>query len=298
MLAAKVLQRAGCEVLPVTFVSAFFGATQAKDSAAILNLPLIVHDLTAAHLQIVKHPQLGHGKNLNPCLDCRSLMLQSAERIRQERKAHILATGEVLGQRPFSQNKNAFARVEKIANLAGKILRPLSAQLLPATTFENEGLVEREQLEAISGRSRKVQQQLAAKFAIKHFPHPAGGCILTNPQFAQRGAALLESFPRCTAQDFQVLRLGRCFIFKDFFLVLGRNESENASIESFARAHFPEQFLLRMKNAPGPTCLLRFFADRDKIESQALQSAQGKILEFSKKASAGKIEFAIERLGS
>jgi len=316
------LQNAGVEVFLLNFVSAFFDSSRAIKSAAILNLQknLIVENFTAPHLQIVKNPPSGWGKNLNPCVDCRALKLKIAEKIRAKKNCEILATGEVLGQRPFSQNKNAFARVEKITNLQNKILRPLSAQLLPPTDFEISGKISREKLEKISGRSRKSQLNLAKKFGIENFPTAAGGCILTDPKFAERGKKLLEISQNARAVDFQILKFGRFFVFENSAIILvGRNFAENLELKSRATAG---DFLVKMKNAAGGTALVRFFdfanqkfqneklprpACRqagipDKIFSKnfsgmtnVLNFAAGKVREFSKFKNEA-VEFEFEKV--
>jgi len=290
MLAAKILQNAGVEVFLINFVSAFFDSKRAQKSAQILDLQknLIVENFTSAHLKIVKNPPSGWGKNLNPCVDCHSLMLKCAEKIRVEKKIDILATGEVLGQRPFSQNKNAFLRIEKLTNLRGKILRPLSAKILTPTKFEISGKIDREKLEKISGRSRKRQLELAKKFKIENFPNASGGCILTDPQFSKNCKKLLEIFPAVTGEDFQILKFGRFFVFENLAVILvGRNAEENSELKLRAKT---QDFLVKMKNFPGPTALVRFF-DKSKFEQKCLEFAATKVQFFSSRAREKKVEF-------
>jgi len=133
ILAAKILERQGIEVSALTFVSFFFDARQAKKSAKENGIKLIIRDISTPHLKIVRNPQFGRGTGMNPCIDCHLLMLKIAKKILREKKFKILATGEVLGQRPMSQNIRALQLIEKRANLEGKVLRPLSAVALSET---------------------------------------------------------------------------------------------------------------------------------------------------------------------
>ena len=158
-----------------------FGPEAAVRGRAILDIPLRVEEITASYMErVLTRPRYGYGKNMNPCIDCHGLMLREAGALMDKLGAQFLFTGEVLGERPMSQNRNALRSVEKLAGLQGRILRPLSAQLLPETTPEKDGSVDRSRLLAIEGRSRKPQMELVEKYGIKEFPEPAGGCLLTD----------------------------------------------------------------------------------------------------------------------
>jgi tRNA U34 2-thiouridine synthase MnmA/TrmU len=177
MLAVKLLQEQGIAVQGIAFSSYFFSTKQAQKSARQLGIKLIEKDISQKHLSCVKQPQFGYGKALNPCIDCHLLMLKEAFNILQKKGFNILATGEVLGQRPFSQNRFALEQIEKTASLKAKILRPLSAKVLAETEYEKKKQVNRAKLEGIKGRSRRCQIKLAKKFNIKEFPSPAGGAF-------------------------------------------------------------------------------------------------------------------------
>lgn len=254
ILAAKILQEAGLTVTLLSLESYFFNAKQAEKSARQLNLPLIKKDFSEIHLKIVKTPVHGYGKAMNPCLDCHGLMLKEAKKIALEKKIDIIATGEVLGQRPFSQNANALKKIEKIADLENLILRPLSAQLLKETDYEKSGLVARQKLLAVSGRSRKKQLILAEKFGIKKFPAPAGGCLLAEKEFGKKLKQLLASTRKLIPSDFALIKFGRHFWEKSTHLILGRNKEENRHLEKLVNKN---DILIKRKDKLGPTALIR-----------------------------------------
>ena len=155
ILAAKILEEQGIKLLGLTFKSYFFNEKEAKESARKIKLPLKVIDFSKEHLQIVKNPKYGYGKAMNPCLDCHILMLKIAKRLMNKEGFHFVATGEVLGERPMSQNKEALKLIEKRSLLKGYLLRPLSAKLLEPTIPEMSGLVNREKLLDISEKITK-----------------------------------------------------------------------------------------------------------------------------------------------
>src|SRR3989304_5913858 len=117
--------------------------------------------------------------------------------------------------------------IEEEAGLKGRILRPLSARLLPETEAEKKGLVDRAKLLKIRGRSRKPQIKLAAEFNIKDYPCPAGGCLLTDKEFANKLRDLFGHRKRCSLADVLLLKVGRHFRFGENKIIVGRNEAEN-----------------------------------------------------------------------
>ena len=244
MLAARVLMDQGVKVIGICFSSNFFNCERARESAKELKINLIEEDLSEKILSIVKCPSCGYGKNMNPCIDCHSLMIREAGKyLKPEIKKEweivspealsllgeapkgedifdFIATGEVLGQRPFSQNKEALLRVAKMAG--AEVLRPLSARLLPETAMEKKGLVKREKLLNIEGRSREEQIKLAGKFGIKDYPSPAGGCLLTDPEGSKKVLDIITYCPDCKTEDVELLKHGRVF-----WLKIGNNKAEN-----------------------------------------------------------------------
>ena len=182
----------------------------------------------------VRNPRFGYGKNMNPCIDCRIFMLQEAARFMRSVDADFVVTGEVLGQRPMSQMRNTLNLIVKQADLRGLLLRPLSAGLMPPTIPEQKGLVDRDQLEAISGRSRKRQIELAGQFGLEDYTSPAAGCLLTDRGYSVRLKDLFDHEENFTDDDIALLRIGRQFrISPQLKLVIGRNESDNETLEKY-----------------------------------------------------------------
>ncbi len=255
ILAAKILQNVGCEVAALTFETPFFKAEKAVVAAKDLGIEIIVKDISQIHFKLLRDPPYGFGKNMNPCIDCHGLMFSLAKKIADEESFQIIASGEVLGQRPFSQNRNALQLVEKISELKNKILRPLSAKLLPETEYEKSGLISREKLLDFSGKNRKPQLALAAEFGICEFPTPAGGCLLTDPGFSKRLKILLERDSAAAPANAELLKTGRFFPFGEkSFVMIGRNSSENEKLQSSKN---PEVYLVKMRDFVGPTALIR-----------------------------------------
>jgi len=176
-----------------------------------LGLRFEIIDFSLKHIALVKNPLTGFGSNVNPCIDCKLAMFQAAKAYMEEIGACFLVSGEVIGQRPMSQRKDVFNRIEKIAGLKGRILRPLCAKLLEPTIAEEKGWVKRDLLYDIQSRSRKKQAALAEKFEIKTYPNPGGGCLLTDPGYSRRIKDLLKYQPDFSAADVALLRLGRHF---------------------------------------------------------------------------------------
>ena len=172
-------------------------------------------DFSPEHFELVKNPKHGRGKNMNPCIDCHSMMMNYAGELLEKYEADFIITGEVLNQRPMSQNRQALDIVKKESGFKDKILRPLCAKNLQPTEMELNGLVDREKLMKISGRSRKVQMALAEEWGIKEYPSPAGGCRLTEPGYALRLKDLLGFNSTPNENELSLLRYGRHFRTKD-----------------------------------------------------------------------------------
>ena len=261
LLAVKLVEEQGVEVLPLHMVTSFTGK---KDPGFLRDLErlygLRVHkvvDLTREFLPLLLNPPHGFGKNMNPCIDCKILFLRKAREIMEEEGASFVITGEVLGQRPMSQRGPVLRLIEREAGLEGLLLRPLSARLLPPTIPEREGWVDRDRLEAIQGRGRKRQMELARKYGWHRIPSPAGGCLLTDPGYSRRLKDLMDHLPPGelpSLRDVRLLQLGRHFrLSPGAKMVVGRREGENALIQSLAGE---EDILLVPKGFPGPTGLL------------------------------------------
>ena len=242
LLAAKIVKDQGVDVQGVCFFFQFDQLAEKYHSGAIKNLvrpvgiPLNVVDISEDFLSVLLQPQHGYGSGINPCIDCHLFMLQRAAKMMGPIGARFLVTGEVVGQRPMSQNKPTLFHIDKISGLKGLILRPLSAKLLPPTLAEEKGWVDREKLYEISGRSRKQQMDLARRLGITKYNAPAGGCILTEPNFSRRAKTLFahRSKREITVGELKLLRLGRQFWPRPHLqVVVGRDEKDNLALESF-----------------------------------------------------------------
>jgi tRNA-specific 2-thiouridylase len=254
MLAARLLMNQGIEVTGITFVTPFFSSTKAEAAARQVGFPLIIRDITAPHLEMVKAPPSGYGANMNPCIDCHVMMVSEAGAVMEREGIDFIFTGEVLGQRPMSQNRQSLNRVRNLSGRRGLLLRPLSALLLEETIPEAEGKVDRGRLLDIQGRSRKRQLALAEEYGITDFPSPAGGCLLTDPGFSRRLKDLFEKGPAGTPPMIEMLKLGRHFRLRPGLKVaVGRNREEN---ERLTALRGEEDTLLHTENTPGPTVIL------------------------------------------
>jgi tRNA U34 2-thiouridine synthase MnmA/TrmU len=254
MLAAELIRAQGIDVLALFFETPFFTPEKALKSAKSIDLPFKIVNITERHLEIVKNPIHGYGGNMNPCIDCHTLMFRVAGEMLENEDVSFVISGEVLGQRPMSQNKSSLSLISRESGLDGLLLRPLSARLLPETIPEKKGWVDREKLMDIQGRTRKPQIQLAKKLGIEDYPSPAGGCILTDRTFSRRLRDLLSSKETPEVREIELLKLGRHFrVSQHAKLVVGRNKKENKEIRALAR---DGDFLLSTISVPGPTALL------------------------------------------
>lgn len=254
ILAARVLQDQGIEVVGVSFVTPFFGSERAQRAAEILKIQLEVADITQLHLEIIKSPKHGYGKQINPCIDCHALMFHEAGKLMEKKGADLLFSGEVLGERPMSQNRRALEIVAEESGYKDLILRPLSAKLLPETRPEREGKVDRKKLSDISGRSRSRQMELAAHYGITSYSQPAGGCLLTEPNYAHRLEELMSHSPELKVRDVQLLTIGRHFrLDTGEKVIVSRDQSENRIILSLKNE---SDAAMNVKGYPGPIAII------------------------------------------
>lgn len=270
ILATKLMLEQGIEVEAVYFLTVFSAcassdgvSAETKAAADNLKIPLQIFETSKELLEILKNPRHGYGKNMNPCIDCRIFIFKKADEYMKKRGASFLITGEVLGERPMSQRKDAMYLIEKESGMKGLIVRPLSAKLLEPSVPEKEGLIDREKLLAIQGRSRKPQIQLAGEFGIHEYPTPAGGCLLTDPGFAGRVRDLLKHKPDITINDVQLLKVGRHFrLNPKAKLIVGRNDEENKKLSSLSKEN---DFHFYPLDTTGPTGIGRGTFDEDSI---------------------------------
>jgi tRNA U34 2-thiouridine synthase MnmA/TrmU len=261
-LAILVLLRQNIPVTALTFLNHF--GCDITDSSSCSRDPLPVAEkfgftvklshLADKFLHIVRNPKYGHGKNMNPCIDCRILMLREAKTFMDMIGARFLVTGEVLGQRPMSQRRDSFPLIDREAGVEGIVLRPLSAKLLTPTIPEIQGLVDREKLYDFKGRSRKPQMSLAKELGLNDYPSPAGGCLLTEPTYAMRLRDLLRYNPEPSSTDIHLLRIGRHFrISSHCKIAVGRNMDENEKILIFMDS---EDTIMKVEGVGSPVTLI------------------------------------------
>jgi tRNA U34 2-thiouridine synthase MnmA/TrmU len=272
LLAARIIKDQGIEVTGLHFDISFgrrrralLGIGQepihwAEDN---LDIELRTVDIAEDFLAVLKKPKYGYGSNMNPCIDCKILMLRKSKKIMDDLGASFVITGDVLGQRPMSQHRKALLNIERESGLEGLLLRPLSAKLLPLTTPEVLGWVDRAKLLKISGRSRKGQKELIRRYNIKDYPNAAGGCLLTDPEFSRRLEDLMV-YAELNLENIELLKVGRYFkISEGSRLVVGRDEKENEFLVSIAK---DSDFLFMPASIMGPVALGRGKFNHDLIK--------------------------------
>jgi tRNA-uridine 2-sulfurtransferase len=261
-LAIKMMQKQGFEVEAVAIKTPFCDfdcgrgcGFEIRETADNLGVNLKTVYLGDEYIEMLKHPKYGFGSGMNPCIDCRAMMFEAGKKHMEEIGAEFIISGEVLGQRPMSQHGPALRTIEKESGLEGKIVRPLSAALLPPTEPELNGLIKREDLGKIRGRSRKDQLRMAQEFGIENPPNAGGGCLLTDPKFAIRAKDLFSHIQTPNTNDIDLLKIGRHFRFdqKTKFIV-GRNKDENEMLKALA---LDGDVLLETKDHVGPVSLIR-----------------------------------------
>jgi len=270
ILAARLIKEQSVDVIGLHFAIPFCLASKKKSSssprelAQDMGIEFRQVKLEEDFLSIVQRPRYGYGSNINPCIDCKILMLRKAKELMKEWQAGFIVTGEVLGQRPMSQNRPALELIDKKSGLYGYLLRPLSAKLLEETIPEKEGWVSRDRLLGFNGRSRKAQMELAKTFALEDYPNPAGGCLLTDPQFAKRVKDLIDHND-LNPPAVELLKVGRHFrLSEKAKLVVGRNEKENLRLGELAQAG--DYLFMPAKDVAGPVSLGRGFFGRPLLE--------------------------------
>ncbi len=235
LISAKLVMEKGIDVLGVYFALPFMFDEEVERVGRVIRgagTPLKVVKLGRDFLRILKAPMYGYGSGMNPCMDCHILMLKKAKEVMEKEGASFVITGEVLGQRPMTQrNKRIIRVIEEEAGLLGKVLRPLSGRLFPPTEPERLGFIKREELLAISGRRRRAQLEIAERLGIKEYLSPAGGCPLTNEEFARRLRDLLSN-ERLTIRKLLLLRIGRHFKCGKSRIIVARSEAEEKKLQA------------------------------------------------------------------
>jgi hypothetical protein len=254
----------GIDVVALNFTSTFCacssgGASRGgckSESARVateFGVPIKVITKGLDYMELVRNPKYGYGKGMNPCVDCRMFMFVKAKEYMAEIGADFIITGEVIGQRPMSQRRDVFDRIERECGLEGLILRPLCAGHLPPTRPELDGLVDRERLMAVSGRSRRELMDKAEELDVHDYPCPSGGCLLTDKIFAKKVRDLLEHKRELTIKDLQLLKAGRHFRYHGVKVVVGRDEADNRGIKNLVQ---PGDTLIEPVDFPGPLALV------------------------------------------
>ncbi len=276
-LAAKMIQDQGISLVAVNFTSIFCTCTSNKkkrlgcSSEAVrlsnqLGIPIRSVPKGSDYLEIIKKPNFGVGKGVNPCLDCRIYMLEKVKSIMKEEDASFIVTGEVVNQRPMSQMRNRLQLIETKTGLEGLILRPLSAKALEPTIPEKEGIIDRIELLDIVGRSRKLQIQKAEEYMLVDYPCGTGGCLLTDTNFSRKVKDIFEHDENLVMADLELLKFGRHFrLNRGCKVVVGRNEDENSAIQRRAGG----EYTLEVENVPGPIALLKGGPSKDEIITAA-----------------------------
>ena len=261
LLAVRVMRDAGVEVKILNFNIGFYFSQYEKKGNVLIykgkvpeGYDIEVVDISGDFYEMIKNPAHGFGKNMNPCIDCKIFMLKKAKELLSAYGAGFVITGEVLGQRPMTQNPRAMKLIEKESGLEGFLLRPLCAKKLQPTEPEKLGWVDREKMLGISGRSRKEQLALAEKWGMSDYVKtPAGGCILTDKEYSARLRDFLvhQGEDSISADDVFLLTKGRHFRRDKIKFIIGRNKSENEALIKYAG----KGVLFECKKVPGPAAL-------------------------------------------
>ena len=266
-LAVCVLRDAGAEMEGITFATPFFAPDAARKAAAALGVTLHVVDFTDDEIALVKAPPHGFGGAMNPCIDCHATMIRRAGELMARLGYDFVATGEVLNQRPMSQNRQSLGVVERASGLVGRLVRPLCAQLLDPTIPEQEGKLDRAKLLGLSGRRREPQFELARKYGLVDYPSPAGGCKLTEKAFGRKLKDLLDHEGLDERRLVELLLVGRRFRLPDGTgVILGRDAAENNLL---ATRRVPSDMLVAPVSVPGPTALLPRVASESDLAAAA-----------------------------
>ncbi len=277
ILAAMLVHRLGVDVT-LLHVQHLFSANEEgreriRAAAERVGLPLRIVDASAEHLEVIRNPQHGYGRGMNPCIDCRIFMLKIARRVMEEEGAQFVVSGEVLGQRPKSQHHRALLQAAEESGLGDRLLRPLSAHRLPDTHPVKEGWLRKADLLAIQGRSRETQMALAGKLGVTDYPQPAGGCVLIEKAYAARVGDAFAHVGRenVDVEAFRLLMVGRHFRLSDRAkAIVGRNERENEALVGFAAG----RTRIEPVDVMGPTTLVEGDPSEDELLLAAALAAR------------------------
>ena len=274
ILATRLIADQGVDVEALYFKTVFWGKHDdeltrltLEKSASQAKARLSILEVNKEYFDVVKNPTHGYGKNLNPCIDCKIFILRIAKEYMEKTGASFLITGEVLGQRPMSQHRSVLDEIERSSGALGIIVRPLTAKFFKESIPEQRGWIDRKNLLAIEGRSRKPQLALAKKYGIEDFPSPAGGCLLADKIFSDKMRDIIKHEKDFEANDIDLIKNGRVFrISPKTKLVVGRNEKQNGLLIGLMRN---QDYSFEPVDIPGPIAIGRGSFDEDTINAAA-----------------------------
>ncbi len=296
MLAARILQRQGFAVDALNIRTTFDCCkVPAAQTAVEMGIRLTVLSVDDDYIDLIRQPRYGYGKGMNPCIDCRIRMCEMAKKFMERVGACLVATGEVVGQRPKSQKRRDLEIVARASGLDGRLLRPLSAKLLPPTVVEREGLVDREKLYAFSGRSRVELIALAQELGLPSVPQPSTGCALTELTFAPRVRDLIAHRPTAASWEFELLNVGRHVrLNEQTKIVIGRNASENAVLElAYRRAASSAAAYLHPENFLGPDAMIF-----GRVDEAAIDRTASLILHYTRRFDPQNAQVRLDHAGA
>ncbi len=290
LLAIRIMQKQGFEVEGLNVVTPFCDTSAAAlEAAEALGISCYVVRVDESYLELVRRPKYGYGKGVNPCLDCHLYMIHLAKKRMEEIGAEIVITGEVLGQRPMSQQRHHLEMLDYHSGLNGRLIRPICGKLLPPTEAERQGIVDREQLYALSGRARTPLHQLGEELGIQKIKSSMAGCVLTETSFAPRVRDLIRHDVGETAiWEYEILRYGRHIRFdKTARVVLGRREADCDYLSAKFRERCAERddvMYWEPESYMGPSVMLI-----GRIDEETMRFAQDMQVSYSKNAVLGNI---------
>ena len=275
LLAIMLVKEQGIDVTAISFCSPFFindeKRKKLEEKAKQHNFEIKFIELGSDYIRLVRKPKHGYGKNMNPCIDCHAFMLRKAKEYAAKTGAGFVFTGEVLDERPMSQNRKSLDIVENESGLKGKLLRPLSAKLLPETEAEKKKWIDRSRLLGIRGRGRKQQLALARKLGINDYETPGGGCLLTHGEYSKKLRDLFAHKKRIDKNDLLLLKFGRHFRIGKNKIIVGRNEKDNNEI---MKLKHDSDLVFEARDFVGPVTIVTGKASQKMVELAASLTAR------------------------
>jgi len=266
VLAIKLVESQGIECIAVNFSTPFYRVKNLEKIKSEYGIEVLDVDVTKEFIEVLQNPKHGYGSAINPCIDCKILMMKKAKEMMKKFDASFIISGEVEGQRPMSQQKRTMNIIEREAEVKEILLRPLSAQIFPETEIERKKIIDRSLLLNISGRSRRIQIELARKFNITEYEQPSGGCILTEKSFKDKLTDYFNHTKNIDHNELKILKFGRHFRIGENKFIVGRNKIENDTLHNLKSASDIE---FSVKNFMGPVTILQGKPDEQSIKTAA-----------------------------